>query len=172
MTKEDIISILSSFSGCTFAALSAETSPRPGIRKITSGEGIILFTNKSGSGYERMVRRRLTQIGKDPASFSVGPLPWGERIPDTPLIVKTGRDGADHLYLQTIIIRDGVSSYRVASTGEVILPADYRTFGINPPQPPSQGLPDDKVVRVRTYSLPSITEIKLLGRTLSLRLPS
>lgn len=155
MERTDFMALLSRVNGCTFAALDAETHPSKGIRKTVFCETVIVFTNKTGSGYERMVRRRLEEIGKDPESFSVSELPWGERIPETPMIEHRG-----NLYLQAVVIRPGVTTCFIG-TREVNCATFCRDRGGY-----SQGLSDDRRVTVHAYKLESLLRLTLLGETL------
>lgn len=147
--------LLEQIRGCTFATIDSVTSPTKGIRCETTGTRVILFTNKTGSGYERMVRRRLTEAGKNPDDFVLSNLPWGERVPETPLIAHRGE-----MYLQTIVLAEGRSRCFLRDT-EVncsdFLPRRNR---------PNQGLGADSVL-VRTYSLDNIVRIALMGEVLS-----
>jgi hypothetical protein len=143
--------LIDKISGCTFANIDSVTYPRAGIRQETTGTRVLLFTNKTGSGYERMVRRRLIEAGKDPDNFVLSDLPWGERIPETPIISHRGE-----LYLQAIVLAAGMSRCFLRDT-EVnccdFLPASRRS---------NQGLGDNSVF-VRTYKLDSIIRIALMG---------
>src|SRR3990167_9195349 len=87
----DLLGPLSAIRGCTFASLDTTTSPRPFYEVVRKNEGVLLFANQEGSGYERMVRRRLEEAGKDPAGFVLGDLPWGERIVGSPLFSHKGK---------------------------------------------------------------------------------
>lgn len=94
---------------CVYAVLDAETSPSQGVTKVTKNESVLLFSGEGG--YEALVRQRLKDFGKDPDAFSIGDLPWGERVADSPLIVNRGK-----FYLQTITIHQGVSEYFIKGT--------------------------------------------------------
>lgn len=150
--------LLDKVSGCTFATLDTVTEPSPGIRKETKGERIILFTNKHSSGYENMVRRRLEEAGKNPDSFVLGDLPWGVRLPNSPLIKNeaTGR-----YYLQCIRLAEGQSRYfigdREVSEPSGLMLRKRRT---------NQGLPSGEEVEVSCYRLDRIERIALMGETL------
>lgn len=155
MEYSQLSEILKSINGCTFASLDCETKPMAGVRKVTKGESVILFTNKTGSGYEKMVKRRLKEVGKNPDDFVLGDLAWGERLPDTPVIIHKGK-----YYLQTVTLRPGVSDYYIGETKVDPVYLGIKDRGTN------QGLPRGKEVLVRTYSLDSIKQIKLLGETI------
>jgi hypothetical protein len=140
--------LLSRIHGCTFASLDAVTVACKGVQRRVSGERVILFTNKKSSGYENMVRRRLQEAGLDP-DWKAGPLPWGERVPNTPMIFHK-----DVMYLQTIFLGGGDEKYFLGEN-EV----DPAAFKIKPNAVRAEG---NRVV-VNTYRLESITRIKLLG---------
>ncbi len=154
MQINDVKELLSRINGCTFASLDAETMPKPGLKCITTGESVILFTNKKSSGYENMVKRRLAEAGLNPASFSVDALPWGERIKNTPMIIHNGKT-----YLQCIVLSEGKNEYFVGRY--LVNPKDWGLRASHP----NQGLPEDTAVKVRTYEVNNITRLSLLGET-------
>lgn len=156
MLIDDLTTLLSSLRGATFASIDTETMPTLGIRKVTKGTQVLLFANTKSSGYESMVKRRLAEAGFDPDSFTVGELPFGERVDDLPVIVYN-----DNHYLQTIVLREGSSECFIGST-----PVDCSILKMPRSSNRSQGLPSDKTVKVATYKLDSILEIRLLGETL------
>lgn len=158
MKRDDFIDLLSRVKGCTFAALDAETKPSPGVRKVTMNEQVLLFSMRSGSGYENMVKRRLEEIGRDPNGFSVGDLPWGTRIDNTPCISHN-----DKIYVQMVVIRSGTSECFVGSRK-----VDCAAFG-KKSSGYGQGLPDDRRVVIHTYCLDNIVRLTLLGETLKQR---
>lgn len=144
--------LLDKIQGCTFASLDAICYPKPGIRQEIKGERVILFTNKKCSGYENMVRKGLTEAGKDPDSFVLGKLPWGERVPESPLIIHKG-----NFYLQTIVLVEGQSIYFVNN-----VPTPIEAIGL----PARYMHPDPDRVTVHTYKLESIKRIALMGHIL------
>lgn len=164
MQLDDLKKLIDAIQGCTFASVSAITRPLPGIRKTVIGEQVLLFNTKGDSGYERMVRRRLEQEGKDPDSFVVEDLPWGERLDDHgPIIVHKGR-----VYLQTIRLREGDAIYHGGNDllgWRLLDEAEVNRRGLHRPHlaPNQQGLPDDRKVLVHTYALDSITQINMMG---------
>lgn len=147
MKLSEVIAILSAINGCTFASMDTETMPKRGLLKVMKGERVILFTNKKSSGYENMVRRRLEQAGRDPESFKVGDLPWGERVPETPLILHKGV-----YYLQSVLLYPGKSEYSIGG-----LTVEPSAFGLRERVNP---------VLVNAYKLESISRITLLGETI------
>lgn len=157
MELNQIHDLLTRINGCTFASLDAETQPIKGFRKIVRNQRVILFTNAQSSGYENVIRRRLIAEGKDPNSFVVGDLPWGERVQGTPLIMHEGR-----AYLQTILLHEGEARYYIGH--HEITEKDFLSMSSSY-RHTNQGLSDDREVRVLTYLVDNITEIRLLGET-------
>ena len=146
------VPLLEQIHGCTFASLSARTVTK-GVIRVVSGEQVILFRMKEGSGYENKVNRELRKLGRDP-SFRVGRLPWGERVADLPLITHNG-----NYYLQTIPIKQGETHYFIGAM-EVPRPSWLdRPVG-------GQGLPPGHGVLVQAYNIDNITKLKLKGETL------
>jgi hypothetical protein len=156
MQLEEIEDLLNQIRGCTFASLDAETFPYPGIKKVTTGQQVMLFTNKGGSAYEKMVRRRLDSIGKNPANFVLGDRAWGEPIAGTPLIYHRGKH-----YLQVIEVHEGVSAFYFTSGQPIVNP---EKLGLSRKRT-NQGLSKEDEVVVRTYKLDNIIRITLLGVT-------
>ena len=169
MHLENVYRILNSFEGATFASLDTETNvtltggkknPYQGrVTKRTSNNQVMLFTNKNSNGYENMVKRRLEAEGKNPESFTVGSLPWGTRIPNTPLI-----ENKDKYYIQMIFNKPGYSEYfldgvKINNVEEIEgFPKAKDEAEVN-----GQGLSKDNAVIVRTFALESIKAIRLLG---------
>lgn len=144
--------------GCTFASLDALCEPKRGVMQRIIGENVLIFRTDGKSGYEGMVKRRLAEAGKDPDSFSVGPLPWGTRLGNLPIIEHNGKH-----YLQTILISRGKEEYFLPFTNTIIEPS---AFGIKPRFPANQGLPESSAVIVHTYNINNIERITLKGETL------
>jgi hypothetical protein len=84
----------------------------------------------------------------------LGDLPWGERIPNTPLIVCRGR-----YYLQTVVLEPGKSTCYLGDA-EV----DCKDFVSS--RRTNQGLSKDNEVVVATYRLDHIDRISLMGEVL------
>jgi hypothetical protein len=147
--------LFSNIEGCTFATIDSETKPTAGIRCVTTGERVILFTNKKVSGYEQMVRRRLEAAGKNPDNFVLSDLPWGERIPNTPFITHNGRH-----YLQCIVLAPGDSRFFIGDTE--VNPDD---LGLGK-RSLNQGLSNADAVVVHTYAIENITAIRAAGEDL------
>jgi hypothetical protein len=180
MDKQAILSILSKVDGASFAALDTVTVPalkggkanpmQGKLLKVCLGHRVMLFSNKQNSGYENKVRRHLIKEGKNPDSFVMGSLPWGERIPDSPFI-----QHKDKLYLQCVFLKPGTTEYRVKET---IVGQDYGPIlpGSLLSKDQIEGLDDrtgsehqnleDQVI-VRTYALDSIVGLRAFNESLS-----
>jgi len=160
MNLEVLIKVLDRVQGCTFATIDSVTEPSKGIEKVTTGERVLLFNNLNSSGYENMVKRRLIEAGKDPRNFSVGDPPWGERLPNSPLIVHNGRT-----YLQTIELKEGAVEYFTTSIVGRRKIEDISAYNLREHRS-NQGLPKGEEVKVKTYKLESIERIALMGEIL------
>ena len=148
----EIETVIRRIKGCTFASLDAETVEKS-LRRRTTGERVILFANKNVSGYENMVKRRLLASGKDPDSFHLGELPWGERLSGTPLIHHKGK-----YYLQTILVSAPSVEYFLGDTR-----VNPLAFGVKP-----RVIDGDKVV-VQTYNVENIQRLTAMRETLGVR---
>jgi hypothetical protein len=107
-----------------------------------------------------MVKRRLAEIGKEPECFEVKDLPWGSRIPDTPLIVHHGK-----YYLQTIVLREGEERMFVGNVE--LAPEEFSAFTRKSNVGEYQCGLGDRAVIVRTYKLESLKELRLMGETVA-----
>lgn len=145
--------------GCTFANLDALCEPRPGVMERITGERLILYRTDGASGYEKKVKRALIASGKNPDLFHVGPLPWGTRVGNLPIIEHKG-----NYYLQAIILAKGTREYFLAFGGQKVNPED---FGIKKHNEPQSGLTVDAMVHVRTFKVENIEKIRLMGETLT-----
>lgn len=157
MEFDAINDILHQIKGCTFASLDSTTQPKPGISCVTTGARVLLFTNKNFSGYDAMVKRRLVQAGKNPSDFVLSDLPWGERVPETPIIAHNNR-----FYLQTVLLNEGEKHYYLID-GSEIAESDLEAFGVKERRT-NQGLARGDEVVVNTYAFDHIDRIKLLGQ--------
>lgn len=155
--------LLASVSGGSFLGIDTETdvklrggkkNPMQGrVTKKHIGATVMVFQNKNGSAYDKMVRRRLEQEGKDPDSFELSPRAWGTRLEGIPFVEHNGAH-----YLEVIFIRPGESSYFLDGK-----PIDKdRIEGLPEPKEGSQGGLEDKVV-IRTYALSSIRKLRIDG---------
>lgn len=147
--------------GATFATLNATTWPNKSLRCVVEGERVILFSTNGESGYEAMVKRRLAEAGKDPDCFNVGPLPWGERVGNLPLILNKGE-----YYLQCIVLAPGKRTYYIGTTDVEVDPDLLDAFGIKEKFSYGQGLPPEKQVDVRCYSVQNLESVVLMGERL------
>lgn len=159
MESNLLIPLLDRVHGATFATINSVTWPNKSVRCVSEGERVILFRTKGGSGYERMVKRRLAEAGKSPDAFSVGPLPWGERVGDLPLIQHKG-----NYYLQCIRLAEpSKRTYYIGTTDIEISPDRLDAFGVTKRSNLNQDLPPDEQVEVCCFKLESITSIVLMG---------
>ena len=155
---------LSEMKGATFASLDARVFPVRGSKiayKDITGALVLLFSS-SESGYEAMVRRRLEQEGKDPLSFAVMDLPWGEKINGGPLIYHLSKH-----YLQCIVLRAGEVSCYI--NGVLFSEIEFNrifTGSQKRSEAYHQGLTEDNKVLVRTFDVSGITKLRLMGQTL------
>jgi hypothetical protein len=177
MNVQQLRETLSKFEGATFAALDTVTVPvlRGGkgnpfqgkVEKHCLGHRVILFTNKNVSGYENKVKRHLAKAGLNPESFSLGPLPWGERIPDSPIIQHNGKH-----YLQCVFLEAGSVEYVATESIEDSDGFYWRAFESIPKQAiqglnektgsEHQGLERSEQVIVRTYAIDSIVALRCM----------
>ena len=153
-----LITLVEKIHGATFATLDALTSPKTGLMCRITGERVILFRTNGASGYENMVKKHLEAAGKNPDSFRVGSLPWGERMGDLPIITHN-----DRYYLQTIQLAPGTVEHFLKASGKAVDPSE---FGIRE-RKPQANLPPSAQVLVNTYNIDNIERITLMGETLS-----
>lgn len=166
MKIDQIKEILTKVSGTSFCSMDTITpvklsggkaNPMQGkVTKHTANNQVMLFSNTNSNGYENMVRRRLEKEGKDPDSFKLGALPWGQRIPDTPMI-----EHNDKTYIQVIFNKPGKSVYML--DGEPIEADAIEGLPETKIISKSQGLEEDNQVVIRTFQLDNIESIRLLG---------
>lgn len=154
MEYESLKLVIDKIEGADFALIDSTTYPRPSLRKVTVGTSVLLFTNEGGSDYERLVKRRLLEAGKDPRDFVLSDLPWGQRVPNSPFIYNHGM-----YYLQTIVLEPGLFTCYLGNR-EV----DLNDFV--PSRRTNQGLPRKDEVIVSTYRLDHIDRIALMGQVL------
>lgn len=163
MKLEQIQHLLDKISGATFAGMDTVTIPvlkggkknlmQGRITKFATNHRVMLFTNKNINAYNAMVRRRLIAENKDPDTFVLGSLPWGERLPNSPIIVHK-----EKYYLQCIFLHSGTVEYEL--DGVNITKEDIE--GLNE-STGSEGQGLEREVIVRTFSLDSIDGIRLMG---------
>jgi hypothetical protein len=176
MDFNQLQSILANIQGCTFAGLDTVTVPvllggkknpmQGKVEKHCLGHRVMLFTNAHSNGYANKVRRHLEKEGKNPDSFELGPLPWGERLPNSPIIHNKGKH-----YLQCVFLAAGSIQYfrRIDDLDDLrsgLVPiAKDAIEGLNERSGSEhQGL--DNEVIVRTYALDSIVALRAFGEEL------
>lgn len=157
MELEILRELLERVHGATFATLDTETMVRSGVRCVTEGVRVIIFRTKGGSGLENMVNRRLAEAGKT-STFRVGPLPWGERVDDLPLIQNKGK-----FYLQTVLLAEGKKEYFMGNTDMRIENDLLFAYGIKKRFIGNQDLPREDQVLMNTYNIENIKRIVLMG---------
>ena len=99
-------------------------------------------------------------LSKAKGIFTVSERKWGTRIPNTPIIEHTGKDGKTKHYLEVIFLSAGESRYYV--DGEEVNINEIPGFEKSSVDPDSQGGLEDKVI-IRTYSLENVKEIRCGG---------
>lgn len=157
---------LNGLAGGTFVGLDTLTqvklrggrkNPMQGrVTKMMTGAQVMCFSNTNGSAYDAMVRRRLEQEGKDPASFELSPRAWGERVPNTSFVEHKGQ-----VYLEVIALRPGKIEYLL--DGQLISKTDIEGLEERETNPEGQGSLSNKVI-VRTFALENITAMRANGR--------
>lgn len=141
---------------CTIPTLKGgKKNPMQGrVTKVMHGATVMCFSNQNGSAYDAMVRRRLEQEGKDPASFELGPRAWGERVPGTSFVKHKGQ-----VYLEAIFLKPGKVQYLLDG-----LPITREEIeGLGEGASGEQGGLENKVV-IRTFALESITALRANGQ--------
>lgn len=179
MNYETAKTLLAQIAGCTFAGMDTETVPylkggkanpmQGKLIKRANSHRVILFSNANSNGYENKVKRHLEREGKNPESFKLGALPWGERIEGTPFIQNKGK-----VYLQCIFLESGKVEY-VASDFIDNLDGKWWNAGEVVPAHLIEGLPEttgsekqgleDEVI-VRTFALDSIKALRAFNEQL------
>lgn len=174
-TQSALIELLKSVNGASF--ISIDTLTIPTINKTIGGRGkdaipnphygritkvmtnavVMVFQNKTVNGYEAMIQRRLSQEGKDPASFTLGERKWGTRLENLPVVEHNGE-----YYLEVIFLKPGTAHYCL--DGQVIHPADIQGMRVVDKDETQQGGLDDQVI-IRSFKFDSITRIKIDGNT-------
>lgn len=179
--RHNIVNVLEKLNGTGFIGIDSITEVKalPGgkkneyqgrVTKRTTGIQATVFENKYVNGYEQMVRRHLMESGL-PADFKAGALPWGTKVPNTPIILHNG--GA---YLQVIVRHKGNVEYmidgNVVKQSEVngedvlidkdgtvltLLPKKYSSVG------QQGGLAEEDQVIVNTFKLESIVQLRAFG---------
>lgn len=173
MELAQLQTLLASLNGASFASLDTVTVPtlsggkanpfKDKLVKRCHGHRVILFQNKKANGYENKVRRHLIAEGKDPDSFHLGPLPWGERLPNSPVITNKGKYYIQVIFLEAAKEIEYVASDTIESDGHIyfagdIIPKD-RIIGLSDKSGSEhQGLETEVIVR--TFGLDSIVSFR------------
>jgi hypothetical protein len=175
MLLEQAQEIFANVRGASFVGVDFETvEPLTGgrknamqgrVTKRTINTTVQVFQNRNSSSYGDMVQRRLEREGKDPANFELQPRSWGTRIPNTPFIEHV-KDGVTKHYLEVIFVRAGQSTYFL--DGQPIAKADIVGLKVPTVKEEAQGGLEAKVI-IRTFSLDSITAIRLDGNEYDIR---
>lgn len=130
------------------------------VTKSMTGAQVMVFQNKNINGYEAMIRRRLEAEGKDPATFVLGERAWGQRLPNSPIVVHKKEDGTRY-YLEVIFLRAGEVEYFL--DGQPIAPSAIQGLPVQDRDPTAQGGLDNQVV-IRSFGLDSITRLRIDGQ--------
>lgn len=130
------------------------------VNKVVTGMNVMVTTNKSGSAYERMVRRRQAAEGKD-VDFKAESRKWGVRVGNTPLI-----EHNDQLYLEVFCLSPGKVEYNIQ--GNAIDKADIIGLHDSSSSEESQGGIEDKVI-IRTIKAESIMAMRIDGVEVKVR---
>ncbi len=131
------------------------------VTKLVTGSNVMVFTNKNGSAYDAMVKRRLEAEGKDPNSFNLSPRAWGVRRQGEPFVDHKGKT-----YLEVIFLKAGDVSYYVDDK-----PVDRKflaNHGLDlDKEEGDQGGLNNKVI-IRTYLLESVKKITINNQKFAL----
>lgn len=130
------------------------------VTKSMTGAQVMVFQNKNINGYEAMIRRRLEAEGKDPATFVLGERAWGQRLPNSPIVVHKKEDGTRY-YLEVIFLRAGEVEYLL--DGKPIAANAIQGLPVVDRDPKAQGGLDNQVV-IRSFGLDSITRLRIDGQ--------
>jgi len=169
-TQSALIELLKSVNGASFISIDTITIPTirktlgdrgpsvPNphfgrIRKVMTGAVVMVFQNKTINGYEAMVNRRLAAEGKDPASFTLGPRKWGQRLENLPVVEHEGQ-----YYLEVIFLKPGQVQYYLDD--HIIDPSLIQGMRENVVDETQQGGLENQVV-IRSFKFDSITKIKI-----------
>ena len=200
-----LIAILSSpklYRGCNFVGFDAITVPKLSGGKSNPHQGLaekvhsnflgMLFSNKNGSSYGRMVNRRLEGEGKD-ANFVAGKLPWGTKVGETALIEHKGNHYLQIIYCQraiSLLAKSKEMGIELSSADEQLIELmkkevvafetkngemSYLLEGKNVDKDDIIGMPisksngnqgglsDDKKVLVRSFKIESLSRVTING---------
>ena len=154
--------ITENVNGSTFISIDTETDVKlkggkknlcqGRVTKRTTKSNVMVFQNKSTNGYENMVKRRLSNEGKDSSTFELQPRKWGTRIVNTPFVEHKGQ-----YYLEVIFLKSG--NVEVLLDDEVTDKSNIEGYPSSKVESVQGGL-DNKVV-IRTFKIDSITSITI-----------
>jgi len=150
--------------GGTFVGLDTETpvklkggkkNPQQGrVTKVMQGAQVMSFSNKNGSAYDAMVRRRLEAEGKDADSFELSPRAWGTRCTGTPFVEHKG-----NYYLEVIFLKAGEVQYCL--DGVPVQASEIKGLPDTPENTGQAGL--ENTVVIRTFKLENVTALRAYG---------
>lgn len=150
--------------GGTFVGIDTETpvtllggkkNPMQGrVTKRMVGATVMCFSNTDTNAYENMVKRRLSQEGKDPADFVLSPRAWGEREVGTAFVRHKGK-----YYLEAIFMRAGKVEYLL--DGNPIAAAAIE--GLNEKRDAGEQGGLENKVTLRTFALDNVVELRANG---------
>ena len=155
-------SIITQVNGSAFISITTKTTPKlkggkanpfqNNVTKITEKANVMIFSNKNGSAYSNMVKRRMVAEGKDPETFTVSPRTWGTRIENTPFVEHKGE-----LYIEVIYMNSGTTKFMY--NGQEI-DRDSITGLDSEDSQTSQGGIENKVI-IRTIKVENVKEITI-----------
>jgi hypothetical protein len=128
------------------------------VRKITEGSKVLFFRNTDGSAYNNMVKRRLAKEGKDPETFKLSPRTWGSRIPNTPFIHHTDKEGNENYYLEAIFVHSGKTHFTL--DGKVVDASEIQGLTYKP-ESHQGGLSENNKVIIRSFKLDSLLKVSI-----------
>lgn len=171
-----ITTVLENLNGAGFIGLDLLTNvtvpggkknPYQGrVKKRVTGMSAMITENKYVNGYQEAVKRKMIQEGMDP-NFTPGPLPWGKKLQNTPIVINKGK-----VYMQLLVRHSGVTTYEVdGQPVEMITDNEVRKLvnseGLVLTELPKKakegeqgGISDENKIIVRTPELCSITELR------------
>lgn len=163
ITQKQLMEALVKVNGCGIAGIETETPVKllggkkndmlGRVTKVMKGGNILLFSNSNSNGYQNMVNKRLKAEGKDPETFKLGKRVWGERVPQTPLVLNKGK-----VYMEAIFLK-APTDVQYLLDGKPINKEDIVGLKVKPAEGEQGGL-DNKVV-IRTYELNNIKKLKM-----------
>jgi hypothetical protein len=163
VTKSQIMGAIAQLNGCAIGAITTVTIPtltggksNPMQSRVTKkmvAGNVMFFCNNNSNGYQNMVKKRLAAEGKDPESFVLGALPWGERVAGTPFIVNKGE-----MYIQVIFL-NSPKNVTYFLDGNEIDKKDVQGLKLDKEEGEQGGL--DKKVIIRTFKLGSVKGLKM-----------